>query len=173
MNLAVLNFAMAGGVFAFLFFNWGKAKIFMGDTGSLILGLFLSTMMVMFFNSSGPIDVFGYTFTAKVSVMVSLLVYPLFDTSRVFTLRVLRGKSPFSPDKIHIHHILVRTGASHAKTSFIILLCTLTFILTTFLLNVFFSDILVVMLQVISFLIIPLVLNFRFSRKKWLKRLPS
>merc|ERR1712205_191979 len=97
-----------------MWFNKTPAKIFMGDTGSLILGLIIGVQTVYFISlnstsswpvSSAPIIAFG------------LLIVPLFDTLRVFVFRALKGKSPLNPDKNHIHHRLLELNFSHLKAS--------------------------------------------------------
>ncbi|WP_320054209.1 MraY family glycosyltransferase [uncultured Acetobacteroides sp.] len=119
---AMLCFAMAGALFAFLLYNvFGNAnKIFMGDTGSLVLGLFITTATLKFINinaaSSGP---FSINFAPALAI--SVLALPVFDTLRVFSIRIANGQSPFHPDKRHIHHLMLRLGFSHkASTSILI-----------------------------------------------------
>lgn len=82
-------------VLAFLFFNWHPAKIFMGDSGSLLLGFLVSLIATLSLKYIHPI------------VVLYLAALPIIDTLVVMTRRVRRGKSPFSPDKTHIHHILL------------------------------------------------------------------
>lgn len=119
---AMLCFAMAGALFAFLLYNvFGNAnKIFMGDTGSLVLGLFITTATLKFINinavSSGP---FSINFAPALAI--SVLVLPVFDTLRVFSIRIANGQSPFHPDKRHIHHLMLRLGFSHKASTAILL----------------------------------------------------
>lgn len=121
---SMLCFSMAGALLAFFLYNvFGKAnKIFMGDTGSLLLGLFITTTALKFINvnvtSQSP---FALDFAPVLAVAV--LALPIFDTIRVFTIRIANKKSPFHPDKRHIHHLMLRFGYSHKKST-AILLCT-------------------------------------------------
>jgi UDP-N-acetylmuramyl pentapeptide phosphotransferase/UDP-N-acetylglucosamine-1-phosphate transferase len=102
--LSTLAFSLAGSLIGFLRFNWSiKNKIFMGDTGSLILGFLLSFFAVKYiiFNSS-------YKFNPQLGadapiLMIILLLIPLFDTLRMFSIRLLANKSPFKGDRNHLH----------------------------------------------------------------------
>ncbi len=103
--------AMAGALLAFLIFNFSPAKIFMGDTGSLILGLFNAVLVIRFIN----IDPAAATWQIGASAAFGfvILFVPLFDTLRVFSARIFHGVSPFTPDRNHIHHIMLRAGYGH------------------------------------------------------------
>ncbi|HRH35104.1 MAG TPA: MraY family glycosyltransferase [Catalimonadaceae bacterium] len=105
---ALVAFCLVGGILGFLRYNFHKAIIFMGDTGSLVCGMIVSVMAIEFVQmrvvESAP------------SIAVSILIIPIFDTARVFAVRIFNSKSPFSPDKNHVHHILVKTGMSQIQT---------------------------------------------------------
>lgn len=110
-NTALLSFALAGGVLAFLYFNFNPARLFMGDTGSLILGFVIAVLSIRLMQvnvassnailSHAPVFVFG------------IVLIPVFDTIRVFAVRTWRGGSPFVADKTHIHHLLTNRGFTH------------------------------------------------------------
>lgn len=110
-NTALIAFALAGGILAFLYFNLNPARIFMGDTGSLVLGFVIAVLGVrlMQVNMLAANPVFPH---AAVFVLGVVLI-PVFDTLRVFGTRLWQGKSPFSADKTHIHHLLTNQGFSH------------------------------------------------------------
>jgi len=133
-GLALMVASVAGSLLAFLRFNYHPAKIFMGDTGSMVLGYILSGMGIMaLVISRGPGSHFLYT---EAAVMVfSILLLPVYDTLRVFTGRVLNKKSPFSPDKTHIHHLLMQTGFNHPKSAKILYTANIVMIATGFLLR--------------------------------------
>lgn len=97
-----LSVCLLGAIVGFLRYNISKAIIFMGDTGSLLCGFLVAVMAIEFLQLD--------KFQSSPSLAVAALVVPLFDTVRVFGWRILKGKSPFSPDKNHIHHILGRAG---------------------------------------------------------------
>jgi UDP-GlcNAc:undecaprenyl-phosphate/decaprenyl-phosphate GlcNAc-1-phosphate transferase len=111
LNIALIAFALAGGLLGFLYYNFNPARIFMGDTGSLVLGFVVAVLSVRLIqlNSSS-----NFIVLQNVPVFaLSLVLIPVFDTLRVFALRIWKGKSPFDPDKTHIHHLLTNNGWSH------------------------------------------------------------
>lgn len=107
-NYAAVALCLIGGVLGFLRYNFHKATIFMGDTGSLVCGFILSVMAIKFIEMS-PVP-------SSPSVALGIMFIPVFDTVRVFLIRVLKGRSPFSPDKNHIHHRFVAIGFSQRST---------------------------------------------------------
>ncbi len=121
-EFSILSFSLVGALLGFFFFNvYGKKnKIFMGDTGSLILGTVMAVIVIQFneFNidSTAP-----FAIKASPAVSFGILIYPLMDTIRVFAIRIIQRKSPFSADKNHTHHRLLVLGMSHAKATYIIL----------------------------------------------------
>jgi UDP-GlcNAc:undecaprenyl-phosphate/decaprenyl-phosphate GlcNAc-1-phosphate transferase len=131
-GLAILAYSLAGAVTAFLKYNYSPAKIFMGDTGALLLGLICSILVIKFIEINQSLHGSPYALLAGPTIAVGILILPLFDTARVFTIRILRGRSPFSPDRLHIHHLLVDFGFSHMKSTGILVLTTLCFIAFVF-----------------------------------------
>lgn len=116
---AMLAFAMVGVVIVFFLYNvlGRRLKIFMGDTGSLTLGymiVFLGLKFLDFSNVNYPELI---TVHSPIAILVGLLFVPLFDTTRVFTTRILKGHSPFHPDKTHVHHKLLRLGLTHLQST--------------------------------------------------------
>ena len=122
---ALLAFAMAGSLFAFLIFNYNPAKIFMGDCGSLLLGL-VNAILVLKFIAVADSGSVPFPMESVVAVAISILAVPLMDTLRVFSIRIFSGRSPFSPDRNHIHHLLLDRGLSH---KYVTLCCLLLNIL--------------------------------------------
>ena len=114
---ALMSFAMAGSLVAFLIFNHHPAKIFMGDSGSLMIGLINSILVIKFINVAHNPSV-AVPLTASVAIGFAILIVPLLDTLRVFAVRILNGKSPFTPDRNHLHHLLLDRGLSHAAVTF-------------------------------------------------------
>jgi UDP-N-acetylmuramyl pentapeptide phosphotransferase/UDP-N-acetylglucosamine-1-phosphate transferase len=98
----------------FLLFNLHPAKIFLGDSGSLLLGLLAYVFAVRILQT--PDEALWANVSRPVAAM-AILAYPLVDTLRVFTLRVLKRQSPFSPDRKHIHHLLMKLGWGHRLSS--------------------------------------------------------
>ena len=111
VNTALIAFALAGALFSFLYFNFNPAKIFMGDTGSLVLGFVIAVLSIrlMQVNVMIPNPII---LNAPVFVLGIVLI-PVFDTIRVFAFRIWKGKSPFEADRTHIHHLLTNQGFSH------------------------------------------------------------
>lgn len=126
---ALLCFAMIGGILAFLVFNWEPSEIFMGDTGAMVIGMLLALLVIHFMsiNDSLPID-HPAKYNATIATGVCFIIIPLADTLRIIILRTLRGQSPFSPDKSHIHHAIMRLGTSHSRTALILASVNMLFI---------------------------------------------
>jgi UDP-GlcNAc:undecaprenyl-phosphate/decaprenyl-phosphate GlcNAc-1-phosphate transferase len=114
---ALLAFSMAGSLVAFLIFNHHPAKIFMGDSGSLMIGLINAILVIKFINVAHTPFV-AVPLSASVAIGFAILIVPLLDTLRVFAIRILNGKSPFTPDRNHVHHLLLDRGLSHAAVTF-------------------------------------------------------
>lgn len=112
VNTALIAFALSGGIMAFMYFNLNPARIFMGDTGSLILGFVIAVLCIRLLQ----VNIFSAnSIIPHAPVFVLGIVFiPVFDTIRVFATRIWRGKSPFVADKTHIHHLLTNQGFSHA-----------------------------------------------------------
>jgi len=128
-NYAILSAALFGSLAAFFSFNvFGKKnKVFMGDTGSLILGLIMSVLVIKF--NEANISYKGvYTIESAPAVSFGILIIPLFDTIRVFILRVSRGQSPFHPDKNHLHHRMLKLGFSHFRSTSLLSIVNIIFI---------------------------------------------
>ena len=108
---------------AFLAFNLSSTrKIFMGDTGSLIVGFIIGILTIRFLSLT-PENYQDLPFLLENAplIAISILIVPLFDTARVFTIRVTNKKSPFSPDRNHTHHILIDSfNLSHKQASFVL-----------------------------------------------------
>jgi UDP-N-acetylmuramyl pentapeptide phosphotransferase/UDP-N-acetylglucosamine-1-phosphate transferase len=132
IDLAIVAFALTGSTIAFLKYNVTPAKIFMGDTGSLLLGLVCSILAIEFIESHKYLTDSPYAFQAAPSVAVGILILPLFDTLRVFTIRALSGRSPFSPDRNHIHHLLIDSGLSHMQATGVLLIVNMMFIFVVY-----------------------------------------
>jgi UDP-GlcNAc:undecaprenyl-phosphate GlcNAc-1-phosphate transferase len=122
--------ALTGGLVAFLFFNFSPAKIFMGDAGSLMLGFIASILSIKFLgvHTASAIMVGSFKVTSSVGLVLAILIVPVFDTCRVFTLRILRNTSPFTADSNHLHHRLLLIGLSHIQATLVLAFCTILFI---------------------------------------------
>jgi UDP-N-acetylmuramyl pentapeptide phosphotransferase/UDP-N-acetylglucosamine-1-phosphate transferase len=128
-SYSIMSFALAGSLFAFFLFNvFGKKnKIFLGDTGSLIIGLIISVFAIRFAEYDLQVTN-NLHIKSSPSVVFGVLIVPLFDTLRIIVIRILQGKSPFQADRQHVHHRLLALGNSHLRATMIILGINLFFI---------------------------------------------
>jgi UDP-GlcNAc:undecaprenyl-phosphate/decaprenyl-phosphate GlcNAc-1-phosphate transferase len=125
---SLLAFSMAGSLVAFMIFNHHPAKIFMGDSGSLMIGLVNSILVIKFINmASAPFVT--VPITSAVVIGFAILIVPLLDTLRVFSIRIINGRSPFTPDRNHVHHLLLDRGLSHSAVTFTCVAINVAFIL--------------------------------------------
>lgn len=116
--MACLAFSLTGALIGFLRFNFSKtSKIFMGDTGSLILGFMLSFFAVRFISLNASYRFEPTAFFNAPIIAIVVLIIPIFDTLRVFLVRIIAGRSPFVADRNHMHHILLDNGLSHAMAT--------------------------------------------------------
>ncbi|MFZ2397693.1 MAG: MraY family glycosyltransferase [Smithella sp.] len=111
--ILIISLALAGAIFGFLRFNTHPASLFMGDTGSQLLGFSAVVLAIKITQGNTPL-----------SPVLPLIIlgFPVLDTLTVMVERVREGRSPFSPDKNHFHHRLLRLGLYHAEAVFIIYL---------------------------------------------------
>ena len=131
VSWSVLGICMVGSLAVFFIYNvFGhREKIFMGDSGSLLLG-YLLTAFVFHFCEINAYHVVPETLhmNAAPAVAICVLTVPIFDTMRVILTRIKQHRSPFNPDKNHIHHLLLRTGLNHIQTTCVLLSVSLIFI---------------------------------------------
>ncbi len=111
-NYAYVSVCLIGGIVGFLRYNFHKATIFMGDTGSLVCGFIVSVLTIQFIEMKAV--------HSSPSVALGILFVPLFDTLRVSVIRIAKGISPFAPDKNHIHHRVLAMGFSQISTVLIL-----------------------------------------------------
>lgn len=126
--LVILSVVIIGAVLGFLYYNlsnYRTNKIFMGDTGSMLLGFLLAFTSICF------IDIFidkelptipRYHLQSAPVVAVAILILPIVDTLNVIIIRLANKKSPFDADKNHIHHKLLKLNFTHRRSSFYIIL---------------------------------------------------
>ena len=123
-HIPIMSATLVGGLLAFSYYNVfsKRQKIFMGDTGSLLLGFLLAVVAIHFSEFTIPYKYPGHSFVMNSgpAVALAILIVPVIDTTRVFFLRISQGKSPFSADKNHIHHRMLALGFTHIQISLII-----------------------------------------------------
>lgn len=133
MIYALCSFSLAGSLVAFLLYNvFGNTnKIFMGDTGSLVLGTILA-ILTLHFNIYYPES--GISGHGMPAISLAILIVPVIDTTRVFAIRLLQRRSPFTPDMNHIHHNVLKLTGNHVTSSLIIILVNALLVLSAVLL---------------------------------------
>lgn len=134
IQLCILIAALLGALFAFLRYNVTPAKIFMGDTGSLLLGVILAFLAIEFIEINEK-HIGSYKIIASPVVAMGFLALPLVDMLKVFIIRIYKKKSPFKPDKQHIHHLLLELGLTHAQSTLILSVVAILFIILSLLLS--------------------------------------
>jgi UDP-GlcNAc:undecaprenyl-phosphate/decaprenyl-phosphate GlcNAc-1-phosphate transferase len=133
---AILATCTSGSLLAFFWYNKSPAKIFMGDTGSSILGSIVGVLAIEFIELNGIISNSDNHKIQNVPVVaMSVLIIPLFDTARVFIVRILSGSSPFVADKKHIHHLLIDLGFTHTQIVLLLLSLNLFIVSVSFMLK--------------------------------------
>ena len=118
-ELSTLNLICFGSLVPLYYFNFKKEnKIFIGDAGSLFLGSLMALNVFSFLDQESELILMD---NHRLFIAIIILCYPLLDLIRVFVIRILNKKSPFRPDKNHLHHILVHATKSHLASTFIII----------------------------------------------------
>ncbi|MDO9000720.1 MAG: MraY family glycosyltransferase [Bacteroidota bacterium] len=165
---AALSFALAGSLLGFLIFNFSPAKIFMGDSGSLVIGVFLCILAIKVIEFPiQKLDSF-WVQVSKPVFAISALIYPLLDTLRVFITRALQGQSPFNADRNHLHHKLIDCGYSHVKTVIIIYtfsIITIGASLLTYYFNQPTFSLITIVVTSLIFLVFVITLNNKAKKK--------
>ncbi|NND05778.1 MAG: undecaprenyl/decaprenyl-phosphate alpha-N-acetylglucosaminyl 1-phosphate transferase [Saprospiraceae bacterium] len=132
LEMAIVAMALAGSTIAFLKYNITPAKIFMGDTGALLVGLICAILALQFIELHNELEGSPYAMQAVPAVAIGILIIPLFDTLRVFLTRIIRGRSPLTADRNHIHHLMIDCGMTHMKATSILVLANMLFILISY-----------------------------------------
>jgi UDP-GlcNAc:undecaprenyl-phosphate/decaprenyl-phosphate GlcNAc-1-phosphate transferase len=165
LEIATIASALIGSTLAFLRFNITPAKIFMGDTGALLIGLVSAILSILFIELHKNIPPSEYYFPSAPSFVIATLILPLFDTLRVFTLRIIDGKSPFHPDRRHIHHLLIDLGFTHMRATGILVMVNVLFILLAISLQGFGNLNLILIVLGVA-MILSQILSFLAKKKK-------
>lgn len=126
--LVILTLIIIGSTLGFLYYNFSNYrmyKIFMGDTGSMLLGFLLAFTSICFidiFIDRHQVDIPRYHLRSAPVIAVAILILPIVDTLNVIIVRLARKTSPFEADKNHIHHKLLKLGLTHRRSTFYILI---------------------------------------------------
>lgn len=119
-GLCIASFTLAGSIAGFLKYNFkNRARIFMGDAGAYTVGFVLVLLSIQFveLNQVKNVSYIDPFIHAAPGVAIAILIMPIFDTFRVFTLRIIRGQSPFIADRNHLHHRLLDIGMNHLQAT--------------------------------------------------------
>ena len=130
---AILGFTMSGTLMAFLVFNFPPARIFRGDSGSMLIGL-VNAILAIRLIEDGNITT-GLTIYSPLAFGFSILLIPMLDVLRVFIIRLTKGASPFAPDRNHVHHLLLNRGFNHTQVTISMLLASIFFSVVGYFIN--------------------------------------
>ncbi|MGZ5187993.1 MAG: glycosyltransferase family 4 protein [Kaistella sp.] len=156
--LVVLSGVIIGSVIGFLYFNlsnYRDNKIFMGDTGSMILGFLLAFTAICFvdiFIDKKLPEIPRYYLQSAPAIAMAILILPIIDTLNVFIIRISAGKSPFIADKNHIHHSLLRLGLTHRESTVYILFCYLLIVSVAYFFRHVNVNILLLVIVILGFI---------------------
>lgn len=130
-SMAIMAAVAAGAMIPFFFHNvFGKkSKMFIGDGGTLVMGTMMATFVLQTLDSQSPCAAECGPNVGLIPFTLAVLSIPVFDTLRVMLSRIMRGTSPFHPDKTHLHHIFIDLGCSHPATFVAILTLNTTVVL--------------------------------------------
>ncbi|MDX5325908.1 MAG: undecaprenyl/decaprenyl-phosphate alpha-N-acetylglucosaminyl 1-phosphate transferase [Bacteroidota bacterium] len=173
----ILSLSITGALLSFLRFNLVNARIFMGDSGSMVLGFLSAILTIQFIQE---MEVFRPVVFENIAAMVyafAVLIIPIFDTVRVVFYRVvILKRSPFAADRNHIHHSLLKIGLTHVQASGLLVTINLLFILLTYTLNLYIrAKYQMVVILVLAFILsqIPFVIKKRMKRQGRYPVLPT
>lgn len=129
--LACMALVVAASLLPFFFHNvFGmKSKMFIGDGGTMTLGVLMALFVLEALSSKSNCQILECSNVSLVAFTLAVMCIPVFDTLRVMTLRILRGYSPFKPDKTHLHHLFIDMGFSHLGAAMSILSINLSVVL--------------------------------------------
>jgi UDP-N-acetylmuramyl pentapeptide phosphotransferase/UDP-N-acetylglucosamine-1-phosphate transferase len=146
-SYAVICFSLAGSLIAFLWYNLfsRKFKMFLGDTGSMVIGLLLAVFVIEFLelNHNGNIP---KRLGIAPALALAILLMPVFDVFRISLVRILNRKSPFNADNNHIHHKVLKLAGSHIKATAFLLSFNILLIILTLLLRFLGNTVLIISL---------------------------
>lgn len=163
-SYAIVSFGIAGSTVAFLIFNYQPAKIFMGDTGSMLIGTITSVLVIKFIAVAQTPGV-ALPLKAAPAIGFTVLAVPLLDTLRVFAIRIMNKRSPFAADRNHIHHILLDCGLNHRMVTLSLSLFTLVATTLAFTFSYLGSTLLLIGLMVVFYSTVSLLILARNRRQ--------
>lgn len=164
-DVFMLIFAiLTGATLAFLYYNLSKRKkVFMGDAGSLMIGFILAVSGITLLQSANT----DFPMSHIMLGVILVFIIPVFDALRVFRKRIKEGKSPFSPDRSHLHHLFLAIGLKHKKAAALIVMLNIIHILAGYILYSFAGITIAVLLSVLIYIIISFGLQLNEQINQW------
>lgn len=137
---ACLLLSLVGGTAGLLYYNRAPARIYMGDTGSMLLGFNMFVFSIIFlskfdFNCCTQLTPYVHGRASAGIILFSILFLPMYDAVRVFVLRLSQGKSPLRADRLHLHYYLLDAGFNHTRAALTIMGIFVLIVGTTFLIQ--------------------------------------
>ncbi|MEO8711186.1 MAG: MraY family glycosyltransferase [Parafilimonas sp.] len=164
MPYAVLAFSIFGALLAFLMYNFPPAKIFMGDSGSTLIGLMCAILAIKFIED--PSIQSNFMDHSTPAIAFGFLLIPLMDVLRVFALRIYKKQSPLMPDRNHLHHLLQNKGLSHTEVTITLLMAQFLFAGLTLLIQNLDLHIIIAIQFIVYFSSVFILKQFIPVRKK-------
>ena len=162
-DMAIIAFSLIGALLSFLRYNFHPARIFMGDTGSLLVGMVLSLLAINLIRQGLVTETIDFPNKGPLLAIVFLAI-PLFDSLRVFIARISEGRHPLYPGRGHIHHALLDLGVGHKKTALYLCVLSVLLIIGSYFLLELNVTLSIAILAFVSFII--LIIPFYILRKR-------
>jgi UDP-N-acetylmuramyl pentapeptide phosphotransferase/UDP-N-acetylglucosamine-1-phosphate transferase len=163
-DMAIIAFSLMGALLGFLKYNFHPARVFMGDSGSLLVGMILSVLAINSIRYGLVSETNSLPNKGPLLAMVFLAI-PLFDSLRVFVVRLIKGAHPLYPGREHIHHVLLDLGLGHTITALTLYLVSLLLIFVSYFLLELNINTSITILVVISFIILIIPVYILRKRK--------
>lgn len=153
---SLIAFVTIGSILAFLRYNVSPAKIFMGDTGSLFIGLIISVLSLKFIQLNQYAEG-AYYIPSAPSFLFGFMIVPVFDLFRLVVVRLFNGRSPFNADQNHIHHNLLILGLNHNQSSILLLFISIMFGMISIVFKDYNSNVLLSVHGLVSLMLLSLM----------------
>lgn len=169
--MTVIAVSAAGAIIPFFFHNvFGyKTRMFIGDGGTLVMGTMMSVFVISILEHNSVCGNYAVNGMNTIAFSLAVLSIPVFDTLRVMSSRILRGTSPFHPDKTHLHHLFIELGFSHTGTTISILTINAFVVLSWFISYKLGASKDVQMYIVLTFSIMVTFVFYTYASRKMLK----
>lgn len=170
--MTIIATSAAGAIIPFFFHNvFGyHTRMFIGDGGTLVMGMMMSMFTISILGQNSVCAGYAESGLSLVAMTLAILAIPVFDTLRVMTSRIIRGTSPFHPDKTHLHHLFIELGFSHAGTTISILTINFLVVVLWFVSYKLGASIEVQLYIVIALSILTTFIFYTYANKKMKKQ---